>query len=81
MYGNIGIMPQSDYSTVAAEKEGQKMERITVTSWQNIPAGQTVENGYPNGYCTAPSEPGTYTLYELADEHNCHAGWEWVRNE
>ena len=58
------------------------IDKITVTSWANIPAGQTVANGYSGGYCTAPSEPGTYTLYELYyTDSNTHAGWEWARNE
>ena len=61
--------------------EETTMKRITVPCWKNIPSGQTVENGYPNGYCTAPSEPGLYTLYELADESNCHAGWQWEKED
>lgn len=54
-------------------------KRLTVDEWKHIPAGTKVANGYSNGYCTAPSEPGLYTLYEIADESNCHVGWEWER--
>ena len=57
------------------------MQKITIKEWAHIPAGATVANGYSNGYCTAPSEPGLYTLYQLADDNNCHAGWEWVKEE
>lgn len=55
------------------------MKRITVEEWRHIPSGTTVPNGYSNGYCTAPSEPGFYTLYEVADDNNIHVGWEWIR--
>lgn len=55
------------------------MRKITIDEWKHIPAGETVENGFAvNGYCTAPAEPGFYTLYELADE-NTHLGWEWEK--
>jgi hypothetical protein len=57
------------------------MNKVTVPEWQHIPAGKTVANGFSNGYCTAPSEPGHYTLYELVDSSNCHSGWEWVRED
>ena len=56
------------------------MRRITIDEWKHIPAGKTIENGYPvNGYCTAPPEPGFYTLYELASDENTHLGWEWEK--
>ena len=54
-------------------------KEITVPEWSHVPAGATVANGYSNGYCTAPAEPGYYTLYELADSNNCHEGWRWER--
>ena len=58
------------------------MRRITVDEWKHIPAGETVENGFAvNGLCTAPSEPGFYTLYELASDENTHLGWEWEKEE
>lgn len=57
------------------------MKKITVPEFQHIPAGTTICNGYPNGYCTAPSEDGLYTLYEMADESNCHVGWEWEKED
>ena len=46
-----------------------------------VKAGETVWNGFIGGQttCTAPKEPGTYTLYELADDNNCHAGWIWEK--
>ena len=55
------------------------MRKITVDEWHNIPDGTTIPNGYSAGYCTAPSEPGLYTLYEVADDMNRHAGWEWEK--
>ena len=54
------------------------MERKIVIA-KHVAAGETVENGYPNGYSTAPQVEGFYTLYELADEHNCHVGWKWEK--
>lgn len=58
---------------------GNEMRKITVDIWRHIPAGTTIPNGYSNGYCTAPSEPGLYTLYEVADDMNRHVGWEWEK--
>ena len=52
--------------------------KITVPQWQNIQAGESVPNGF-TGYLTAPSEPGSYTLYELVNDNNTHAGWEWEK--
>lgn len=49
---------------------------------EHVPAGESVWNGYVGGktHCTAPNEPGTYTLYELAYEAtNTHAGWKWEK--
>lgn len=55
------------------------MKEIMVQA--GVKAGETVWNGYAGGEttCTAPVEPGTYTLYELADDHNCHTGWKWEK--
>lgn len=56
------------------------MKKVTLDCWQHIEAGETVENGFAvDGYCTAPQEPGSYTLYECVTENNTHAGWEWVK--
>lgn len=56
------------------------MRRITIDEWEHIPAGETVENGFPvNGTCQAPEEPGFYTLYELVSSSNTHLGWEWEK--
>ena len=55
------------------------MRKITVDIWRHIPAGTTIPNGYSNGYCTAPCEPGLYTLDEVADDMNRHVGWEWEK--
>ena len=58
------------------------MRKIVIA--EHVNAGDTVWNGYVGGQttCTAPDEPGTYTLYELAyDDSNTHAGWEWVKEE
>lgn len=58
------------------------MRRITVDAWKHIPAGETIWNGYAvNGTCTAPSEPGLYTLYEIASDTNTHIWWEWEKEE
>lgn len=56
------------------------MYRITVDTWRNINAGQSVPSGYSYDL-TAPSEEGTYTLYELVDEDHTHAGWQWEKEE
>lgn len=53
---------------------------VTCDEWRNVPAGTRVPDGY-GSYRTAPGVPGTYTLYELADENNCHAGWKWERDQ
>ena len=55
------------------------MHRVTVDEWRHIAAGQTVDNGYSGGTCTAPKEPGFYTLYELVYKNNTHAGWKWEK--
>lgn len=57
------------------------MRYITVDEWKHIQAETKVENGYPNGYCTAPSDPGYYTLYEVANDNNVHVGWHWEKEE
>lgn len=57
------------------------MNRIKVCG--NVRAGETVWNGYVGGQttCTAPEDPGTYTLYELAYDDNTHAGCEWEKED
>lgn len=47
-----------------------------------VAAGETIWNGYAGGQttCTAPVKPGVYTLYELADDNNCHIGWQWKKD-
>ena len=57
----------------------RQIRKVTVPEWKHIPAGTTIPNGYPNGYCTAPEEPGFYTLYQLVDAFNCHQGWHWEK--
>lgn len=52
------------------------MRRITLDIWRHIPAGEQVESGYSYKLC-APDEAGTYTLYQIVDDKNCHQGWEW----
>jgi hypothetical protein len=56
------------------------MKRITVDYWKHVNAGEKVHDGYGH-YKTAPSDPGCYTLYELANDNNQHTGWEWVKEE
>lgn len=53
--------------------------KITVNEFRHIKSGETIANGYSNGYCTAPKEEGFYTLYEVADENNNHIRWEWEK--
>lgn len=55
------------------------MEKITIKGyWTNIPAKGIVASGY--GYeLQAPSEEGTYTLYQLVNKNNTHAGWQWSK--
>ena len=57
------------------------MFKVTVDQWRHVPAGEKVWNGYPNGYCTAPQEPGFYTLYEVANDDNTHFAWSWVKED
>lgn len=58
-------------------KGGETMQEIKIAG--NIPAGDVVPDGYH--YRRAPEEPGKYSLYQLVDDHNCHAGWRWQRDE
>lgn len=49
---------------------------------RHVVAGETVWNGYVGGvtHCTAPADPGFYTLWELTwYGSNTHAGWEWEK--
>lgn len=55
-------------------------ERITLPQWQGIKAGQEIETGFSGIVLTAPSEPGTYTLYERV-ENNTHAGWVFKKTK
>ena len=55
------------------------MREITCDYWQNVKAGHSIATGFGDDEITAPSEPGTYTLYELADNNNCHLGWKWEK--
>lgn len=52
------------------------MQEIKIAG--NIPAGHEVADGY--GYRKAPEEPGRYSLIQVVDDHNCHAGWRWQRD-
>ena len=54
-------------------------EGSTVLIQRHVPEGSIVWNGYTNQTSTAPSEKGLYTLYEVADENNCHVGWKWQK--
>lgn len=55
-------------------------DKVTCDEWRGIPAGKSVWDGY-NGEKTAPEEPGTYTLYQLVNDDNTHAGWEWCKDD
>lgn len=39
----------------------------------DIQAGEVVANGYNDS--TAPAEAGTYSLWQLVDDNNCHRGF------
>lgn len=54
--------------------------RITIPCHWGIKAGQEVDTGFPGIVLTAPSEPGEYTIYELA-EGNTHAGWVFKKTK
>ena len=47
---------------------------------QHVPAGEEVWNGFIGGKttCTAPKEPGFYTLIEYA-VNNQHVEFDWVK--
>lgn len=56
--------------------DGEEIRRVTVPSWDGIKSGETVETGYSGQTLTAPTEPGTYRLYqEVYSNTNTHAGW------
>lgn len=58
------------------EEDGEEIRRVTVPSWDGIKAGETVETGYSGQTLTAPTEPGTYRLYqEVYADTNTHAGY------
>lgn len=58
------------------EEDGEEIRRVTVSSWDGIKSGETVETGYSGQTLTAPTEPGTYRLYqEVYSNTNTHAGW------
>ena len=55
------------------------MRKVTCDYWKHVKAGDSVATGYSDADITAPAEEGYYTLYELADQHNRHAGWKWEK--
>lgn len=56
------------------------MHLVTVDEWHHINAGASVYNGYAvDSYCAAPAAPGHYTLYEVVNDDNTHAGWKWEK--
>ena len=59
----------------------ENYQYITRPEWRHIKAGETVDTGYPSETITAPPLNGPYTLYQMADENNCHAGWYWEAEE
>lgn len=62
-------------------KEENTMKAITVDEWKHIEAGRTIYNGFGADTCTAPKEPGLYTLYELVYDNNTHAGFRWEKEK
>jgi len=60
----------------------EELRKVTCELWRHVPAGTSVPSGFGSGGdMTAPEEPGLYTLYELADDDNCHQGWQWERED
>ena len=61
------------------------MEKARMIAVQRgVKPGEKVWNGYVGGqtHLTAPSAPGSYTLYELASfTTNTHVGWQWVKEK
>ena len=53
------------------------MREILIES--GVPAGQEINTGFSGDYMTAPAEEGTYSLYEVADEHNVHVRFFWQK--
>ena len=51
-------------------------DMTTVKIRSGILPGEEVPNGYAGQYCTAPEEPGRYTLYQLVHVDTwTHAGF------
>lgn len=62
------------------EEDGEEIRRVTVPYWDGIKSGEVVETGYSGQTLTAPTEPGTYRLYqEVYTDSNTHAGWVFER--
>lgn len=58
------------------EEDGEEIMLVTVPIWDGIKAGQSVKTGYSGQTLTAPTEPGTYRLYEeVYSGTNTHAGF------
>ena len=58
------------------DEEEDGIIRVTVPIWDGIKAGETVKTGYSGQTLTAPTEPGTYRLYEeVYSGTNTHAGF------
>ena len=53
------------------------MREILIES--GVPAGKEINTGYSGWNMTAPAEDGTYSLYETADERNCHVKFFWQK--
>lgn len=61
------------FKVMETETEGIDMIKIV----SNIKANETVSNGY--GDITAPEENGTYSLWQLVDDNNCHQGFRFEK--
>ena len=58
------------------EQEEEGIIRLTVPIWDGIKSGESVKTGYSGQTLTAPTDPGTYRLYEeVYSGTNTHAGF------
>lgn len=58
------------------DEEEDGIIRVTVPIWDGIKSGESVKTGYSGQTLTAPTEPGTYRLYEeVYYGTNTHAGF------
>lgn len=47
--------------------------------YSGVEAASEVWSGFSGIKLQAPSEPGTYRLFEVVESGNTHAGWRWEK--